>query len=76
MVRRNINVAMRYHEFVISLVLCNLPDKPAAVPASAARPPADPKLSSGNGGETAGTAVDQNMLAIDFRHAGAPRKIR
>jgi len=29
MVHRNINVAARYHEFVISLIMMRLPDKPA-----------------------------------------------
>jgi hypothetical protein len=68
MVRRNINVAMRYHELVIGLGIM----QPAAK-AGAAR--ADPKLPSGNGGEIARTAVDQDTLAVDFRHAGGPRKI-
>src|SRR6476469_1711187 len=68
MVRRNINVAMRYHELVINLGIM----QPAAK-AGAAR--ADPKLPSRNVGEIARTAVDQDTLAVDFRHAGGPRKI-
>src|SRR5476649_2571449 len=40
MVRRNINVAVRYHEFVISRVLCDLPGKGAQSPTNAGPRPA------------------------------------
>jgi hypothetical protein len=67
MVRRNMNVAMRYHELVISPGTM----KPAGQ-TGAAR--ADPGYRLEMAAKSLEPPLTRSALAVDFKHAGGPRK--